>query len=184
MTQESIYVGPLSAVDATVDAAGISHLISLINDQTMISTPPVIAPDNHLRLAMNDISEPQLGLVPPNQDHVAELIEFAIAWDRTGPMLIHCWAGISRSTAAVFIALCTLNPDHEEDGIAQSLRAASRTATPNRRLVGLADEILGRHGRMSAAVAAIGRGDFASEGAVFRMPALLADQSPESALGG
>ncbi|MGI9383101.1 MAG: tyrosine phosphatase family protein [Methyloligellaceae bacterium] len=174
----------MSAVDITVDTAGISHLISLINDQTMISTPAPIAPDNHLRLAMNDISEPQPGLVTPNQDHVAELIDFAIAWNRTGPMLIHCWAGISRSTAAAFITLCTLNPEHKEDGIAQSLRAASRTATPNQRLVALADEILGRGGRMNAAVAAIGRGDFASEGAVFKMPALLAESCPGPALGG
>ncbi|MCG8561548.1 MAG: tyrosine protein phosphatase [Hyphomicrobiales bacterium] len=183
MTQEDIYVGPLSAVDTTIGNAGVSHLISLINDQFMISTPPEIAPDNHLRLAMNDISEPQPGLVPPNQDHVAELIDFAIAWDRRGPMLIHCWAGISRSTAAAFIALCTLNPDQEEDGIARSLRSASPTATPNSRLVALADEILGRDGRMSAAVAAIGRGAFASEGALFKMPALFASSRAETISG-
>ena len=122
MTRENIYVGPLSAVDVTIDTVGISHLITLINDQTMIRTPATIAPENHLRLAMNDISEPQPGLVPPNGDHICELLDFAIAWERRAPMLIHCWAGISRSTAAAFITLCALNPKVDEHRIAQGLR--------------------------------------------------------------
>lgn len=173
MNRDIIYVGPLSAVDTVVRSAGVSHLVTLINGETMIETPPPIVPENHLRLAMNDICEPQPGLVPPSEHHVGELIDFAITWDRSGPMLIHCWAGISRSTAAAFITLCALNPRLDEQRIARRLRAASPKATPNRRLVALADAMLDRDGRMLAAIDAIGRGEMALEGTVFSLPARI-----------
>lgn len=173
-SKETIYVGPLSAVDTTIRRSRCSHLVTLINDETMIPTPATILPDRHLRLAMNDIAEPQPGLVPPGVDHVAELIDFAITWDRRAPMLIHCWAGISRSTAAAFIALCALNPNVDEHRIAGAIRRASATATPNRLLVALADEALGRQGRMIGAVEAIGRGQVAIEARVFALAARIA----------
>ena len=120
---------------------------------------------------MNDICEPRDGLVVPCEDHVADLIQFALDWDQKAPLLIHCWAGISRSTAAAFISLCALNPETDECSLAQTLRSASPTATPNRRLVALADKVLARQGRMTTAVEKIGRGAFAEEGQVFSLPA-------------
>jgi predicted protein tyrosine phosphatase len=174
MTGEIIYVGPLSAVTSTVETSGVGYLVTLINDQTMIETPATIEPHRHLRLAMNDISEPQPGMVSPSDDHVSELLDFVIAWDRQLPMLIHCWAGISRSTAAAFVTLCALNPEAGERQIAQVLRTASPTATPNRRLVHLADHLLGRDGRMVRAIDEIGRGETSMEGALFRLPARMA----------
>ena len=58
-------------------------------------------------------------------------------------MVIHCFAGVSRSTAAAFIAACALAPKRDEFDVARALRAASPTATPNARLVALADRALG-----------------------------------------
>ena len=126
MSPETIYVAPLSLVETTVTDANVSHLVTLINGETLISTPPGIGPDRHLRLAMNDICEPQPGLVLPCETHVADLIGFALEWDRQAPLLIHCWAGISRSTAAAFISLCALNPAGAELELARS--AAPRLA--------------------------------------------------------
>ncbi len=174
MSEEIIHVGPLSAVASTVEASGVGYLVTLMNDQMMVERPPSIEPARHLRLVMNDISEPQPGLVPPNDDHVQELIDFVVDWDRQLPMLIHCWAGISRSTAAAFISLCALNPWIDEKLIAQTLRAASPTATPNSRLILLADGLLKRGGRMSRAVEEIGRGQTTMEGTPFQLPARLA----------
>ncbi len=168
---DGIYVCPLSYVEDTLITVNASHLVTLINHDTMIDTPPMVMPDNHLRLAMNDIIDATPGLVPPGQEHVEELIDFTTGWDRKAPMLIHCWAGISRSTAAAFIALCVLNPDVSEIHIAKELRKASPTAYPNRRLVTFGDELLGRSGRMVEAVQAIGRGEMAIEGRVFGLPA-------------
>jgi predicted protein tyrosine phosphatase len=174
MSRETIYVAPLSLVETTVEDARVSHLVTLINGETPIPTPPGIGPDRHLRLSMNDICAPQPGLLLPCESHVSELIGFARAWDRQAPLLIHCWAGISRSTAAAYISLCALNPDGTESELAWALRRASPTAYPNRLLVALADQALARDGRMIAAVEQIGRGKIAEEAEVFALPALLA----------
>jgi len=171
MSPDTIFVAPLSLVETTVADARVSHLVTLINGETLIDTPASIGAGRHLRLSMNDISEPRDGLVVPSENHVAELIQFAIDWDQQAPLLIHCWAGISRSTAAAFISLCALNPGTEEQSLARALRRASPTAYPNRRLVALADAVLSRQGRMSAAVELIGRGQLAEEGQVFSLPA-------------
>jgi predicted protein tyrosine phosphatase len=171
LTPETIYVAPLSLVETTVVGARVSHLVTLINGEMPITTPPGIGPDRHLRLAMNDICEPQEGLVLPCETHVEDLIRFALDWDRGAPLLIHCWAGISRSTAAAFIALCALNPDIPEQLIATQLRKASPTAYPNRLMIRLGDAALDRAGRMIDAVESIGRGMFASEARPFSLPA-------------
>jgi predicted protein tyrosine phosphatase len=90
-------------------------------------------------------------------------------WDRGSPLVVHCFAGISRSTAAAFVSVCALNPDREELAVARALRDASSTACPNLRIVALADAVLGRGGRMVAAIDAIGRGGYATEGVPFRL---------------
>ena len=82
-------------------------------------------------------------------------------------MLIHCWAGISRSTASAYTALCMLRPKADEEELALELRAASPSATPNRLIISLVDDILGRKGRMSRAIEKIGRGENAFEGKPF-----------------
>ena len=86
-------------------------------------------------------------------------------------MVVHCWAGISRSTAAAYTALCAINPYASEELIARRLREASPTAFPNRLIVRLADTALGRNGRMIRAVESIGRGVVASEAVPFSLPA-------------
>jgi predicted protein tyrosine phosphatase len=174
MPPETIYVGPLSCVEDTIVNARVSHLITLINGEIPVATPSAIQLDRHLKLAMNDICEAAPGLVLPCEAHVADLVKFALDWDRKAPLLIHCWAGISRSTAAAFISLCALNPETDELRLARALRQASPTAYPNRRLVALADERLARSGRMIAAVEEIGRGGVADEAQVFALRALLA----------
>lgn len=165
-----IFICPLSEVEATLKAHKPSHLVSLLDLEGMIDTPEVIPPGNHLKLAMNDISAPRTGYKTPDHAHVEDLINFIITWPQTAPLLIHCWAGISRSTAAAFIALCVNNPDQDENHLADILRAASPSATPNKMIVHLADGILNRAGRMSAAIETIGRGADAWQGNVFSLP--------------
>ena len=97
------------------------------------------------------------GYVPPHEEHVEKLIDFVTAWDRSAPIVVHCYAGISRSTAGAFITACALNPKRDETSIARAIRSLSPTAQPNIRLVSLADDLLGRKGRMIDAVSASGR---------------------------
>ncbi len=164
-----VHVCPLSCLPDVVEQCEASHLVSLISDGTPVQRPACIAPDRHLVLSMHDIVEPMLGMVPPSEQHVHSFIDFARRWDRGRPMVVHCWAGISRSTAAAYIASCALAPERDEEELALDLRAASPTATPNGRLVAIADEILGRGGRMRSAARRIGRGAFAYEGVPFSL---------------
>jgi predicted protein tyrosine phosphatase len=165
----TLHVSSLARLHDTVAAVRASHLVTLINVATRVERPACITEDRHLFLCMSDIAAPMDGHVVPAEEHVARFLHFVRGWDRAAPMVIHCWAGISRSTAAAYIAACALSPTRDEDEVADQLRAASPSATPNARLVALADASLGRDGRMSRAIARIGRGADAFEGAPFRL---------------
>jgi predicted protein tyrosine phosphatase len=162
-----ITVCPLSRLEETVTRCRARHLLTLINAATLVSRPPGILPENHLFLGISDILEPLEGHVAPAEEHIDALLSFVRRWDRATPLVVHCFAGISRSTAAAFVTACALSPNRDEFEAAQTLRAASPTATPNSRIVALADRRLGRQGRMVAAIAAIGRGRESAEGAPF-----------------
>jgi predicted protein tyrosine phosphatase len=164
-----IHVCSLARLHATVDDTGARHVVSLIGDEARIDRPPAVDEANHLWLRLHDISSPLDGYIMPDEAHVAELLRFVRRWDRRTPMVVHCYAGISRSTASAFSAVCALNPHRDEESIALALREASATATPNIRIVSLADRLLGRDGRMVAAIEMIGRGAMAAEGEPFRL---------------
>ena len=166
----SLYVCSLSRLAETVAAVGASHLATLINAGTPVERPASIAPENHLFLGFNDIVEPMAGMIPVGASEIERLFDFVDRWDRARPMVVHCWAGISRSTAGAFVAACRLMPERAEADIARELRLKSPSATPNLRLVRLADEMMGREGRMVAAITAIGRGADAWEGKPFVLP--------------
>lgn len=153
-----IHVCSLARLHETVAETGASHVVTLIKDISLVSRPERVAPENHLMLDMDDIAQPLDGYVAPAEAHVADLIRFIGAWDRGAPLVVHCYAGISRSTAGAFVAACVLNPQREERRIAEAIRAASPTASPNPLIVAHADRMLGRKGRMVAAIAAIGQG--------------------------
>src|SRR5919106_526691 len=134
-----IHVCSLARLHETVEESQASHVITLLKDTHLVFRPDGIAADRHLVLGMDDIAEPCDGYVCPAEEHVSELLTFIRGWDRAQPLVVHCYAGISRSTAGAFISACALNPRRDEAAIARLLRGASPTATPNRRLVSLAD---------------------------------------------
>jgi len=128
------------------------------------------APDRHLKVPVHDITQDFGDWIAPGQSDTQRVVDFVQGWDKASPILIHCWAGISRSTASAFITACIHNPETPEVEIAQAIRAASPTASPNKKLVALADDILGRGGRMRDAVESIGRGEIATEAQPFYIP--------------
>lgn len=162
-----IIVGPLNKVQPLIDAHKVRHVVTLLAPDTPHDPPRGIASGQHLRLYFHDIVSDMAGHTPPSSGDAKRLIDFLSGWNREAPMLIHCWAGISRSTAAAYVALCLLRPQADEEELAQELRAASPSATPNRLIVSLADEALGRSGRMVKAIQSIGRGADAFEGTPF-----------------
>jgi predicted protein tyrosine phosphatase len=164
-----IYVCPLSQVGETVNATGAARLISLLAAGTEMTRPETISQQDHLLLSMHDIAEARDGMTLPGEAHIQSLLDFAGKWDRSRPLVVNCYAGISRSTASAYIIAAALSPKRDEAELANTLRAVSPSATPNPRLIALADQILGRSGRMIEAIAAIGRGADAFEGAPFAL---------------
>lgn len=164
-----IHVCSLARLHDTVQDSRARHVVTLIKDVSLVRRPAGVAAENHLLLDMDDITVELDGYVPPSEEHVEKLIDFVTRWDRAAPMVVHCYAGISRSTAGAFITACALNPGRDEMTIAKCIRDSSPTAIPNIRLVKLADKMLGRRGRMVQAIEAIGPGLSAYEGVPFRL---------------
>ena len=167
----SIIVSPLSRIAEMAVRHGAREMLSLLAERQNFHRPATIARERHLTLAVNDIAfAGTKGLIAPEDSHVLQIIDFARSWDSSSPLLIHCWMGVSRSPAAAVIAALALDPDEDDDELAQRLRLASPFATPNVRLIEIGDRLLNRHGRLIAAIQNIGRGADADGNAPFVLP--------------
>lgn len=164
----AIVVSPLSRIAEVAVKHRAREMVSLVARGQAFHRPAVIRVDRHLLLGMNDIAFAGTGdLVAPQEDHIRELIDFVRDWDRSAPLLVHCWMGVSRSPAAAVIAALCVHPEEDDLALAHRLRAASPFATPNPRLIEIGDEVLGRKGRLVDAIRAIGRGADADGNAPF-----------------
>lgn len=169
----TILVCPLSKVVEMIALHRPSRVISLLDPDFPF---PELGPTyvgKHLQLRFHDVHVPTEGQVLPSVKHVDHLLGFLGAWNPGEDLLIHCRAGIGRSTAAAFIAACFLNPYVPEREIAVALRRASPLARPNETLIKLADTVMAREGRMSDAISSAGRNlpwIDVEEGEAFQMP--------------
>lgn len=155
-----LIVCPGSAVEALLARETVDHVLTLVSPDAAVSSHR--APTTVLRF--NDISEARAGLVAPSAEIVRKIMDLGRELPAAATLLVHCFAGVSRSPAAAYILACAANVPGAELSIAHRLRAASPKATPNPLMVSLADEILQRGGAMRAAIATIGRGADAYEG--------------------
>jgi predicted protein tyrosine phosphatase len=164
-----LHVCSLAALPDTVKTTGASHVLTVMANVDQVQRPVSVLPANHLKVAMDDITEQVDGFVAPSELHIEKVLAFVRGWDRSAPLVVHCYAGISRSTASAFAAACMLNPRKDEISIARQIRAASPIAQPNRLIVSLADKVLGRDGRMLRALDEMGPGSMIVEGRPFRV---------------
>ena len=164
-----IHVCSLARLHETVQQSGALHIVTLLKHTDRVERPTHISQSNHLILGLDDITAPMDGYIMPCEEHIDKLIDFVRDWERARPLVVHCYAGISRSTAAAYVAACALNAQRSEFAIAHELRRASATATPNACIVALADRMLGRDGRMVTAIESIGRGAMDFEADPFRL---------------
>lgn len=147
----NITVTTVSQVYNTVMWRGFTHVISLLvdEDRNLVKLPPGFYPANHLFLAMDDTLDPNADLAPTRQQ-----VERILSWVKNIPqdskLLVHCYAGISRSTAAALaIKVQELGVDGIDDAIAWLLSIRPQ-ACPNPVIMQYADEILGANGALFA----------------------------------
>lgn len=164
-----IHVCALGDLEAVATSLRDYRLLTLMSPSHPDETWRRYARGAHLHLAFHDIHEPRDGLVAPDRETVSAIVDFGCAMAADTPLLIHCWAGISRSSAAAYIIACARSPG-DEHAIAQELRRRAPFATPNALMVALADDLLERDGCMVAAIAAIGRGAEAFAGTPYQLP--------------
>ena len=151
-----LLVGPITAVARLASQA--DHVLSLLSPD---AEAPVLTQRGTV-LRFNDITEQREDMIAPS----VGMIETILALRETPTLLIHCFAGVSRSTAAAYVLACAKHPVGEEQALAAELRSHCPEATPNALMVALADMILDRGGAMTRAIAGIGRGIDAYEGTV------------------
>jgi predicted protein tyrosine phosphatase len=154
----TIIVCPLSRAPQIAREHRPSHAVSLLDPGSAFPVLIGFPDERHFRLGVHDINEARNGELACDAAQMRAILDFVGGWDCRAPLLVHCYAGISRSTATAFIAACLHNPGADEREIAFALRDASAAAWPNRRFVALADAELGRSGRMSHAIEEIGDG--------------------------
>lgn len=158
-----IYVSSLFEMPAYARSLRPGYLVSIIQPEFQPQTPPEIEVAKHHRVAVHDISQAVFGSIHVQDEHIQDLIRFLRAWPVQESLLVHCYAGISRSTAVALIALTIKHKGTELDA-ALALRAAAPHASPNRLIIFLADRLLGLDGRLIAARENMGTGIQIQEG--------------------
>jgi predicted protein tyrosine phosphatase len=109
-------------------------------------------------LHFHDIIEPVPGRIAPTPDDMAAILRFGDELqtskeDRAeGHLLVHCHMGVSRSSAAMLSLLAQAYRDEPEDALFARLREIRPQAWPNSLMIGYADELLGREGRLREAL--------------------------------
>lgn len=157
----TIYISGIVDMPNLVERFEVQNLVSVIGTNVQPPTPPQIPPSRHHRCTVDDIVEMKPGQTVAQTEHISDLIEFLHSWDADTSLLIHCMAGVSRSTAVALIGH-TLKTD-DPSRSAKALRQAAPYAWPNPRIVSLADEILGLNGRLSLAREEMGPANWESD---------------------
>lgn len=141
----------LDELEAHGDAE-VSHVLSLLDPDTPEPAVGRLFGDvwAHRVLRFHDIDRSMPGGRAPAPDDVSDVLSFGREL-RDAParshVLVHCHAGVSRSTAAAVILMAQQNPGRETEALA-AVTALRPIARPNPRMLALADEILGCQGRL------------------------------------
>jgi len=172
------YDGAERMLSMTVGAK-FQHVIS-INDP---ETPPPRRlghhPGRHLILHFHDVTRPaEHGLTPPSSEDVRRILEFARDIADDHDVLVHCAAGISRSSAAGLAVLAATSPLEPGPAAAKSLLRelldAKKHIHPNRDMVLDIDRQLGFDGSLLEAY-----GKIWGNGSLIWMPPDLDELEPE-----
>jgi len=159
----TIFVTSLFEMPHFVRELSPVRVLSIIQPEFQPDRPHGLEPAQHLRVAVHDISEQHPEQILAAHRDVEALVGFVEGWEPSeGAFLAHCYAGISRSTAAALIAATIKTGDPH--GSALHLRAAAPHAQPNRRIIALADEVLDLRGALISARESMGEATSLPEG--------------------
>jgi predicted protein tyrosine phosphatase len=147
--------------------AGVTHVLSILDP----SWPDPVAfldfpPHRREALRFDDVIAPTPEAVAPSPDHVAQLLAFGRDVEVAGEfahLLIHCHAGVSRSTASAALLLAQEDPARPIEAIFAEIARQRPRAWPNLLILEYGERALGRVGEIVPAVAAQYRQVLANE---------------------
>jgi predicted protein tyrosine phosphatase len=132
-------------------AAGVTHVLSILDP----GWPEPAAfgafdPHRRLELRFHDVIEADPGCVAPERLDVEQLLTFARDLTKASDthLLVHCHAGVSRSTAAATLILAQTRPDRPAEEALQAVVRQRPRAWPNLRILELGDALLERRGEI------------------------------------
>src|SRR3981189_3527734 len=104
-----LHVCSLAALPETVRTTGASHILTVMANVDQVQRPASVLEANHLKVSMDDITEQMDGFVAPSDSHIEQVLNFVRGGDRHAPLVVHCYAGISRSTPTPFAPAALLH---------------------------------------------------------------------------
>jgi predicted protein tyrosine phosphatase len=158
-----IYVSSLHNIGSSIERCSPEYIISILDPE--YERPVFNNAKSVLNMSFHDICfEPNYNhdkseYIFPNRNHVDEILHFgAFHYKKDSVLMTHCFAGISRSSAAAIIALCPHHGYQEavkmvadidmilsKDGLAEK---GSAWFMPNNLMIKYADERLALDGAM------------------------------------
>jgi predicted protein tyrosine phosphatase len=142
-------------------SAGVTHVLSILDPGW--PEPEILrnyGVHRRLRLHFHDVIEPLPGWIAPERWDVDLLLAFGRDVAETSGgiggthLLVHCHAGVSRSTAAAILILAQRHADRPADEALAEVARLRPRAWPNLRMLELGDAALGRNGEIVAAAGA------------------------------
>lgn len=126
-----------------------THIVSLCAMPTRGTVDRLLAKAQGeiLRLNFDDTTSPR-ETGSPQAAHIREILRFGQAVPEDGRLLVHCLAGVSRSTAAAWAILCARQPKRAADELFWEVLDLRPIARPNVLMTALADKALKRQGTM------------------------------------
>lgn len=143
-------------------ATGVTHVLSILD-------PDYPVPDafggygahSRLELRFHDILQDRPGYVLPRPEHVDQILALGRSLPAEAPghahLLVHCHAGVSRSTASLLMIMAQARPELTAAELTQTLLGVREKAWPSLRMTEFADSALGRGGALVRAATAVYR---------------------------
>ncbi len=136
-----------SEVKKTVKRFEATHLCTMLDVGDHVFKPPRILPQNHLKMNFDDEEDPSK-LRAPTFEHALSILQWGTRLPEDARVVVHCFAGACRSTAAGIALWLQANGTHRLQEAGEWLKTDRPQACPNLLMAEYFDQILNLNGEL------------------------------------